>query len=67
MLYHQTNTNQTKMNELKTVCLCGCSFLCVFFFEEIEFTAAAKSLMRVFRCTTVMQKFHASCMCTAVF
>ena len=44
------------------MCLLGCFFLFLFFFEEIEFTANAKTLMQVSPSTTAMQKLHASCM-----
>ena len=78
MLYHQTVTEQTKINELKTIrCykhelmrpskgIINFANLKVMFiwlfFEEIELTANAKSLMQVFPCTAAMQKFHASYM-----
>ena len=74
---HQTTTNQTKINELKII-LCynyelmrlskGIINLANFWtmfgylFEEIEFTANAKSSIRVSPCTTGMQKFHTSYM-----
>ena len=82
MLYHQTTTNQTKINELKII-LCykcelmrpskGITNLAVlrtmfgYLFEEIEFTANAKSSMQVSPCTTVMQKFHTSYMHSSFF
>ena len=56
ILYHQTTTNQAKMDELKTICLFGCVFFFFLFFEEIEFIANTKILMQV------SQKFHASFM-----
>ena len=31
ILYHQTTTNQAKMDELKTICLFGCVFFFFFF------------------------------------
>ena len=73
MLYHQTTTNQTKINELKII-LCykcelmrpskGITNLAVlrtmfgYLFEEIEFTGNAKSSMQVSPCTAAMQKFN---------
>ena len=82
MLYHQTTTNQTKINELKII-LCykcelmrpskGITNLAVlrtmfgYLFEEIEFTANAKSSMQVSPCTTAMQKFHTSYMRSSFF
>ena len=67
MLYHQTTTNQTKINEFKTIYLFDC-FL-GFFFEEIKFTSNAKRLMQVSPFTIGMQKFHSliHLVCTAVF
>ena len=78
MLYHQTVTEQTKINELRTIpCykhelmrpsksiinLANLKIMFIWlFFEEMEFTANAKSLMQVFPCTTAMQKFYASYM-----
>ena len=44
------------------MCLLACFFLFLFFFEEIEFTANAKTLMQVSPSTAAMQKLHASCM-----
>ena len=82
MLYHQTTTNQTKINELKII-LCykcelmrpskGITNLAVlrtmfgYLFEEIEFTGNAKSSMQVSPCTAAMQKFHISYMCSSFF
>ena len=77
MLYHQTTTNQTKINELKIMLCYKCELMRPskgiinlanlrtmfgYLFEEIEFTANAKSSMQVSPCTTVMQKFHTSYM-----
>ena len=59
MLYHQTTTNQTKINELKIILCYKCELMRPskgiinlanlrtmfgYLFEEIEFTANAKSL-----------------------
>ena len=75
MLYHQTTTNQTKINELKIILCYKCELMRPskgiinlanlrtmfgYLFEEIEFTANAKSSMQVSPCTTAMQKFHTS-------
>ena len=77
MLYHQTTTNQTKINELKiTVCykcelmrpskgiinLANLRTMFRYLFKESEFTANAKSSMQVPPCTAAMEKFHTSYM-----
>ena len=66
MLYHQTTTNQTKINELKIILCYKCELMRPskgiinlanlrtmfgYLFEEIEFTANAKSSMQVSPCT----------------
>ena len=35
ILYHQTTTNQAKMDELKTICLLGCAFF-FFFLKKLD-------------------------------
>ena len=96
MLYHQTTTNQTKKNELKIILsykyglmrpskgiinLDNLRTMFGYLFEEIKFTANAKSSMQVSPCTTAnMQKVQCKCLhaqqpcknlthliCTAVF
>ena len=82
MLYHQTTTNQTKINELKIILCYKCELMRPskgiinlaklrtmfgYLFEEIEFTANAKSSMQVSPCTTAMQKFHTSYMHSSFF
>ena len=81
MLYHQTTTNQTKINELKIILCYKCELMRPskgiinlanlrtmfgYLFEEIEFTANAKSSMQVSPCTTAMKNFT-HLICTAVF
>ena len=82
MLYHQTTTKQTKINELKIV-LCYKSELMRqskgiinlanlrtmfgYLYEETEFTANAESSMQVPPCTAAMQKFHTSYMHSSFF
>ena len=75
ILYHQTTTNQTKINELKMLLCYKCELMRPskgiinlanlrtmfgYLFEGIEFTANAKSLMQVSPCTTAMEKFQTS-------
>ena len=82
MLYHQTATNQTKINELKYTPCYKCELMRLskgiinlanlrtmfsFLFKESEFTANAKSSMQVSPCTTAMQKFHTSYMHSSFF
>ena len=82
MLYHQTTTNQTNINELKIILCYKCKLMRSstdiinlanlrtmfgYLFEEIEFTANAKSSMQVSPCTTAMQKFHTSYMHSSFF
>ena len=77
MLYHQTTTNQTKINELKIILCYKCELMRPskgiislvnlriifgYLFEEIEFTGNVKSSMQVSLCTTAMQKCHISYM-----
>ena len=82
MLYHQNTTNQTEINELKIV-LCyqrklmrpskgiinlpNVRTMFGYLFEEIKFTANAKSLMQVFPCATAMKIFHISYMHSSFF
>ena len=73
MIYHQTTTNQTKINKLKITLCYKCELMRPskgvinlgnlrtmfgYLFKESEFTASAKSLMQVSPCITVMQNFH---------
>ena len=66
MFYHQTITNETKINELKIILCYKCELMRPskgiinlanlrtmfgYLFEEIEFTANAKSSMQVSPCT----------------
>ena len=82
MLNHQTTTNQTKRNELKIILcykwelmrpskdiinLSNLRTMFGYLFEEIEFTANAKSSMQVSPCTTAMQKLHKSYMHSSSF
>ena len=82
ILYHQTTTNQTKINELKiTLCykcelmrpskdiinLANLRTMFGYLFKESEFTANAKNSMQVSPCTTAMQKFHTSYMHSSFF
>ena len=82
MLYHQTTTNQTKINELKIILCYKCELMRPskgiinlanlrtmfrYLFKESEFTANAKSSMQVSRCITAMQKFPTSYMHSSFF
>ena len=82
MLYHQTTTNQTKMNDLEIIPRYKCELMRPskgiiklailitmfgYLFEEIEFAANAKSSMQVSSCTTAMQKLHTSYMHRSFF
>ena len=82
VLYHQTTTNQTKINELRITLCCKCELtrpskgiinlaklktIFSYLFKESEFTANAKSSMQVSPCTTAMQKFHTSYMHSSFF
>ena len=82
MLHHQTTTNQTKINELKIILCYNCELMRPskgmihlanlrtmfrYLFEEIEFTANAKSSMQVSPCTTTMRKFHTCYMHSSLF
>ena len=73
MLYHQTTTNQIKLNELKIILSYKCELMRPskgiinlanlktmfgYLFEEIEFTTNAKSSMQVSPCTTAKQICH---------
>ena len=82
MLCHQTTTNQTKINELKTILCYKCELMrpskdifnlanlrtmLGYLFEKIEFIENAKSSMQVYPCTRAMQKFHTSYMLSSFF
>ena len=82
MLFHQTTTNQTKINELKIILcykyelmkqskgiinLANLRTMFGYLFKESEFTANAKSSMQGSLCTTAMQKFHTSFMHSIFF
>ena len=75
MLYHQTTTNQIKINELKIVLcykyeltrpskgivnLANLRTIFGYLFEEIEFTENEKSSTQLSPCTTTMQKINIS-------
>ena len=78
MLYHQTTTNQTKINELKIILsykyglmrpskgiinLANLRTMFGYLIEEIKFTANAETSMQVSPCTTAnMQKVQCKCL-----
>ena len=82
ILYHQTTTNRTKINELKMLLrykyelmrpskgiinLANLRTMFGYLFEEIEYIVNAKSSVQVSPCTTAMQKFHTSYMHSSFF
>ena len=82
MHYHQTATNQTRVNELKIIScykyeltgsrkgiskLVNLKIMFDWLLEESKFTADTKSSMQVTRCTAAMQNLNTSYMHSSFF